>query len=801
MDNRLFINNSLNINSATLRLRNNINVSRKLILRSPSIYIEPPPLESVQVTTLNVTNIEGYTAIGGGNVISGGSTVMRGICWSTSSNPTISDSSLQYPTYGEGVYYLTMSGLNSSTNYYVRAWAYNEDSFDYGDNVQFYTPEVYTACTTYQPFFPNIYEETGFLNCDDVSLTSGTLGEYVIDWRNGSTNGEIVFVTGSSFAADPSVQQIHPIENEIVFGGLLYPVIKSIYIDSIKYSSYNMAGARYSPDLRECLDPINVQPVDCDTSLNWNYVYPVNYSYENLYDAATLKSRTINYQLCTSAGEHIEYLAWSFDAELIPEQLKIYYCTSTNSVGFLVDNFIHGYSTYGVTTNLYPANYPDGSARTYNRGYTGTGERSLRFVTNLTDISFNEGDYLRIEVVGSVYQPELQSTNWSLGIKSLYASDIDCSFYDASIGQIDYSVDPSIVWNLAYCRYEIQYKAVKPVSLAAWADTMKYNAYYSYFPWIMKYTMIGVIRDTYAITAVDSSRAIYLRKSTDVVSTTIYSQTSTCTSCADNGNVTYNIENLNDISTYSMQFTSSTDYNACKTHVTNMMAVASYNTIRNSPDSSIQYYGEFRLKIYNSSTCGDDQTDYDVYIWFGNDPSWNDSTQTIYLPAEVPTISSYIVDMSSLTCNNTYSSVVTAINRYTYCAQGKPYTGGGVPYPYPLTRTIRASSPIYAGYQYAVVYDQTTIESFLGWGINDALLNGVCDLSTKGFIYDISSNNSNLYNNWALLACWDKATITDTNNPINNWKLERRRLLTTLNREDIQWDLVWEVSLGQVIYP
>lgn len=811
MDNKLILRRNNWANAFTsesnlsvfniLQLRNNSSVSRKLILGSPSINIEPPPLDPVQVTTLNVTNIEGYSATGGGNVTAGGYTTRRGICWSTSINPTISDASMQYPTNGEGVYYLNMTGLNDLTNYYVRAWAYNNESFVYGNNVQFSTPEVFTACATYQPYFPYTYEETGLLNCDDVSLTSGTLGDYVIDWRNGSTNGEIVFVSGSRFEADPSVQQIHPLENEIVFGGLLYPVIRSIYINSNRYSSYNIPGHRYSPDLRDCLDPINVEPLDCDSSVSSNYVYPVNYLYENLYDPATLKSRTIKYNLCSSAGEHVEYLAWSLDAQLVPEQLKIYYCTSTNSEGTLIDNFIHGLFSYGVITNLYPANYPDGSARTVRR-MTSTPEieDSIKFITNLSNIPYNEGDYLRIEIVGSVYQPELDNTNWRLGIKSFYASEIDCSFFDASVGQIDYSFEPSIKWDPASCRYEIFYKTLKPIVNYNWQDYMKYNPMYNNYPWLIKYTMLKPQNYNFMSLMTDSSVGIYLTKKTVVGNHSIYVRGSNCTQCENSETVTYNLVNINNVSTYTVQFTSSSDYEVYKLDASLAFNAMINSVARNSPDSSVQYYGACRFRLYDSFQCGDNENIRDIYFWINNDLSWNDVTRTIYIPCAVPTISNYIIDMSSLACNNSYFRVTFAINSMKASAEGR-FSPAGPIESFPMSRTIRSTAPFYIQYLSPTIYDINAVESFCCYSIHDVMLNNICDLSSRGFIYDVSYNHSITKNSWALFNYWDRATLTNPNDPLNNWRLERRRLLTTLNREDIQWDLVWEVSLGQVIYP
>ncbi len=90
------------------------------------------------VTTSPVTNITATTATSGGNVTDdGGATVTaRGVCWSTSQNPTISD----FHTIdgsGTGIFVSQMTGLLLVTNYYVRAYATNSVGTAYGDQLSF----------------------------------------------------------------------------------------------------------------------------------------------------------------------------------------------------------------------------------------------------------------------------------------------------------------------------------------------------------------------------------------------------------------------------------------------------------------------------------------------------------------------------------------------------------------------------------------------------------------------------------------------------------------------------------------
>ena len=100
------------------------------------------------VTTTQITNIQQTTAIGGGNVTnSGGSTVSeRGICWSTSHNPTTSGTHASSGT-GTGAFMVNMTGLTANTTYYVRAYATNSIGTAYGSEVSFTTLQNTTVPT------------------------------------------------------------------------------------------------------------------------------------------------------------------------------------------------------------------------------------------------------------------------------------------------------------------------------------------------------------------------------------------------------------------------------------------------------------------------------------------------------------------------------------------------------------------------------------------------------------------------------------------------------------------------------
>jgi hypothetical protein len=92
------------------------------------------------LTTTTPTAIGLNTATAGGNVTSdGGSTVTaRGVCWNTSTNPTISNSKTTDGN-GTGAFTSSLTGLQSSTTYCLRAYATNASGTAYGNEVSFTT--------------------------------------------------------------------------------------------------------------------------------------------------------------------------------------------------------------------------------------------------------------------------------------------------------------------------------------------------------------------------------------------------------------------------------------------------------------------------------------------------------------------------------------------------------------------------------------------------------------------------------------------------------------------------------------
>ena len=92
------------------------------------------------VTTTAITSITSTSGMSGGNVTSdgGAAVTLRGVCWSTSANPTIADPHTSDGTE-TGSYISNITGLTPNTPYHVRAYATNSAGTGYGTDLSFTT--------------------------------------------------------------------------------------------------------------------------------------------------------------------------------------------------------------------------------------------------------------------------------------------------------------------------------------------------------------------------------------------------------------------------------------------------------------------------------------------------------------------------------------------------------------------------------------------------------------------------------------------------------------------------------------
>ena len=138
------------------------------------------------ISTIVASNITSATATSGGNITSdGGATVTaRGVCWSTSQNPTVSNS---HTTDGNGIGSFTSSitGLTADTTYYVRAYATNAAGTAYGNQITFVT----------------LSSRNGVFSVSSTAMVYFSPGNLQWSATNGGSTASIHVIKGGSTAA------------------------------------------------------------------------------------------------------------------------------------------------------------------------------------------------------------------------------------------------------------------------------------------------------------------------------------------------------------------------------------------------------------------------------------------------------------------------------------------------------------------------------------------------------------------------------------------------------------------------
>lgn len=159
-----------------------------------------------EVITHEVTDFNHFYAVGGGEVVSNGGLdiIERGICWSTSPNPTTTGNKLTAGT-GMGEFECRMMCLFGSTTYYVRAFAANEAGMKYGNEVTFTTlphpnvapqgaiPSLFSISDNQQVFFSqgNLQYQASTNTWRFAEHQNGFVGGTYEDWSGTEEYGNV----------------------------------------------------------------------------------------------------------------------------------------------------------------------------------------------------------------------------------------------------------------------------------------------------------------------------------------------------------------------------------------------------------------------------------------------------------------------------------------------------------------------------------------------------------------------------------------------------------------------------------
>jgi uncharacterized protein (TIGR02145 family) len=203
------------------------------------------------VTTTAVTSVTSNSAVCGGNVSSEGgvSVTERGVCWSISINPLITN----YRTIdsnGSGDFLSNITGLLPGSTYYVRAYATNSQGTSYG------SPE-YTFITCRAPLATTN-------DATNLGASKATLNGQV---NANSVNDSVTKITfeygttvsyGITVVATPDT--LKRTSNKAVSAGVTGLTPNTVYHYRVK--AVNCGGTIYGDDKTFTSDPVTITDVD-----------------------------------------------------------------------------------------------------------------------------------------------------------------------------------------------------------------------------------------------------------------------------------------------------------------------------------------------------------------------------------------------------------------------------------------------------------------------------------------------------------------------------------------------------------
>ena len=155
------------------------------------------------VTTMQVSDVTTTSAKCGGEVTSegNGTVTARGVCWSTSQNPTVKDNKTT-DGGGTGSFTSNLSSLVPQTTYYVRAYATNEAGTVYGEQKTFTTQKKAVSLPdVLKTTVSNVTSNTAVFGSSVFSDGGGTVSARGFCW---SSTTETPTVTNSSYTTNGS---------------------------------------------------------------------------------------------------------------------------------------------------------------------------------------------------------------------------------------------------------------------------------------------------------------------------------------------------------------------------------------------------------------------------------------------------------------------------------------------------------------------------------------------------------------------------------------------------------------------
>jgi len=552
--------------------------------------------------------------------------------------------------------------------------------------------------------------------------------DYKIFWYGPDSTTNIAFTSGFGNEFQP-YDLTHPltgINSPTTLAGEYIPVIDKIKLNGLDFSQ--TGGTGYIQAELECFNAttVNVSPYTCDNGTEvGNYTHRVNFAGAS--EGITPLTLLSTFELSTTTN----YFAWKFNGENVPDTLKItFYGSSYGYNPIILEFFTTGLSSPQFVNNISLLTLPKSAS-------TPTVTSFLSKVTDLSNLTINTGDYLKLEVIPNPNNP---TTNWDFYFTCL--DSFDCSLCLDNYLNTPYKIQSSSITNiLGTCGLNtIEFKVSGcTASSIDNSDISKYII-----------TSTGAGSNYFGSVRANNITSLITRNVQTLINYTQCSragsgyQTPTC-SIANSNTISF-IKNVNGLQgVINMTFTDLNDLIAYKTSYESKKISSGWV----NDSTNYNYYKYAELSIPNTSgnqTCGDGTSELQYYIHFSSVITTGQTSNNYTLSLPMPTIQNNLNYTScdvGCTSNTDFivneintSSTGTTNNRVLTTNTGSRYTDPVSMYWY-LTQSTTNNSIGYTAGEYGINNSLNSTLPFSGssspYTPIPALSSQTCDFSSKGF--------------------------------------------------------------------
>lgn len=594
------------------------------------------------------------------------------------------------------------------------------------------------------PYFDSyLNNTTSVLDVGNLVSANCTFDEYVIDWYR---DGVHAMVSGKG--NDPEIDTFHPFtgtEAVPVISGEWQPVLRYVVVSGVVMYPKPMKCKNWCADLDVILPSvevpfITVNELNCDSQ---NQAPTALYNWEIVYTTDkdySLASRTIRYYINSSA----KYLAYLFRGEGVADQISFYYNEETTPL-----------MSYIVGTDLAATN-TGVSPEEIDYAYIAT-------VIDLTGRTFASGDYIKIVISPSVKDPTNYNTIWTLRLKCLPTGTFDncASFFNSNMSTIDLT-SIYATYNTTECRYEFHWDMLAALSTSF--STSLFN----------QYNMIGSnVSGQLSSGATVISKFAYLNNKVVANWRTLYptgyDELTGYVTASKSGNV------------LTFAFDTQSDYLAWQTQYDTLMASANMANYSTDPTSLNHYKSVVMSWRETMLTCGDTYISRSYRYHISSPVSFNGYNGTHYvITIQMLNVTNGIIAQA---CNEEYDDVQTEINFISSSIALADFTG---------TTHCAHLYPFNGRYITSGLQQETSREYAMSYRFWSQSLNSICDLPL--FTED------GMFPYFGFYFMYIKITITDSGDPINNFRIESK-LNSATGDLYASYSIIYEKSNGVQIIP